>query len=63
MKITLDFEENTITTEQGTMIIPELSQKKKDIYDLLGLEEISAEELRKDIRNLLDDLGYYSINV
>ena len=29
MILTLDFDNNTITTEQGTMTIPDLAEKKK----------------------------------
>lgn len=57
MKLTLDFDENTVTTEDGTIVVPGLAEKEPAILELLGLEKIPMEELRKDLNDLMDELG------
>ena len=63
MKLTLDFDNNTVETEHGTILIPDLSANKTAILHAIGLEEISGEELRADIRKMLDEMGLEDIGV
>ena len=57
IKLTLDFDNNKIITEQGILEAPDLSDKKEALFSLLGLKEIPMEELRNDINNLFEELG------
>ena len=57
MTLTLDFDHNQIHTEQGTLEAPGLSDKKKEIFALLGIEEILGEELCDEIDALFNQLG------
>lgn len=63
MKMILDFENNTVTTEQGTISVPDLKDKKADILKILELEEISTDELKADINGLLSELGLNNVKV
>lgn len=63
MKLELDFDNNTVTTEQGTISVPGLSEKKKAIFELLELEEIPTAELKEDINNLFSELGFTNVKV
>ena len=45
MKLTLDFDNNTVITEHGVIEAPNLSNKKKEILELLDLKEISGKAI------------------
>ena len=47
MKLTLDFDNNTVTSEQGTISVPGLSEKKSDILNILELTEIQMTNLKR----------------
>ena len=57
MKMILDFDNNTIETEQGILAVPDLHEKKDDILKVIGVSELSGEELKNDIRGLLNEIG------
>lgn len=61
MKLTIDFDNETVTTDQGTIVSPGIKNKESEIIKLLGLEIISGEELKEDINNLFDELGLSGI--
>ena len=61
MKLTLDFDNNTVTSEQGTISVPGLPEKKSDILNILELTEIPMEELKEDIRNMCEEIGIPNI--
>lgn len=63
MVLTIDFENETVTSEQGTMIVPGIKDKESEVLKILGLEKISSEELKADINNLFSELGFTDVKV
>lgn len=61
MVLTIDFENETVTSEQGTMIVPGIKDKESEVLKILGLEKISSEELKADINNLFSELGFTDV--
>lgn len=61
MVLTIDFENETVTSEQGTMIVPGIKDKESEVLKILGLEKISSEELKADINNLFFGLGFTDV--
>lgn len=61
MVLTIDFDNDTVTTEQGTLTVPNLADKKEAILKILELEEIPTEELKEDINNLFSELGFTNV--
>lgn len=59
--ITFDFANGKIEVrnsgEQGTIEMPNLSDKRAAIYAAAGLKQIDGEELRSDVRALFHSLG------
>ena len=59
--IKFDFTNGTIEihnrSEQGTLDMPDLAEKRAAIYAAAGLEQIESEELRSDLHDLFKSLG------
>lgn len=58
MKITLDFENETLTDEHGTIMVPGLKAKEDAILGMIGVEKMDGVEMAKDIQALMDELGF-----
>lgn len=61
MVLTIDFENETVTSEQGTMIVPGIKDKESEVLKILGLEKIPTAELKEDINNLFSELGFTDV--
>lgn len=59
--IKFDFARGTIEVqnqgEHGTITMPDLAEKRAEIYSAAGLEQIPVDELRADINSLFKQLG------
>ena len=62
MRITVDFDTSNIEIEENgkknIIIDSTVNERKAEILKALGLEEIPMSELREDINNLFEELGY-----
>ena len=61
MVLTIDFDNETVTSEQGTMIVPGIKDKESEVLKILGLEKIPTAELKEDINNLFSELGFTDV--
>lgn len=61
MKMTLDFDNDEIITDNSRHVYPNLGEKKAEILKVLGLEEIPMQEIKDEINKLFDDLGFENV--
>lgn len=62
MKMTLDFDNDLIITDNSRHVYPGLSEKKAEILKLLDMQEMPMQDLKNDINALFKELGFNNVN-
>lgn len=57
MRITLDFDKETLEDENGVISVPGLKAKEEELLSLIGVEKIAGEDLRRGIEELFSEIG------